>query len=210
MRSVRSFVLVSALIVSLMAAGSSTPVAAGPSEHLNWGMQLSGGPDSCPQGKLVITVKQRVLNDVDSGVGGNNWAFDDYVRSIQVVELVSGTYCATVKYQGQFTTIAGTAPGGTGEVGEGVIGTFEGGYVSTFFTAALLSDPIQRTKGSIGTFDYHCDEAGNCPGHVDWTTLYFTAVSGFDLAWWGWVYHAGNNGSWVNSVDGNTGNITGN
>lgn len=209
MKLVRSFALVFAVIVPLMAAGSNTPVIAGPSEHLNWGAPLSSGAYSCPQGNLVINVKQRVLNDVDSGLGGY-WVFDDFVRSIQVVELYPGTYCAALKYQGQFTTIAGPSPSGVGEVSEGVIGTFEGGYVSTVFTATLLSSPSQRTMGSIGTFDYACDGAGNCPGYVDWTTIYFTDVAGFDLAWWGWVYHAGNNGSWVNSADGNAGDIAGN
>jgi len=209
MTSARLFAM-AVLIVLVITPVMSSPTAAGPSEHLNWGSQLSSGPDSCPSGKLVINVKQRVLNDVDSGVGGNFWAFDDFVRGIQVVEIGASTYCATVRYQGQFTTIAGTAPGGTGTVDSGVVGSFEGGYVSTVFTATLLSSPNQRTRGNIGTFDYSCDPAGNCPGYVDWTTLYFAAVSGFDLGWWGWVYHAGNNGSWVNSVDGNSGNITGN
>jgi hypothetical protein len=64
--------------------------------------------------------------------------------------------------------------------------------------------------GSIGTFDYKCDAFGNCPGYANWTEFYFTAISGFDLAWWGWVYHAGDNGSWVNSIFRNSGNITGN
>jgi hypothetical protein len=43
-----------------------------------------------------------------------------------------------------------------------------------------------------------------------WRSDYFTGVSGFAFdEWWGWVYHAGNNGSWVNAIDGNEGNITG-
>ena len=38
-----------------------------------------------------------------------------------------------------------------------------------------------------------------------------TTTSGFDVgAWWGWVYHAGSNGSWVNAVSGNSGDITAN
>lgn len=208
-RSIARAAIPTALVVFVFGFPGS-PAAAAPSVHLNWGFQLSAGPDSCPPGDLVVNVKQRVLNDVDSGVAGNFWAFDDFVRGIQVVKIGASTYCATVKYQGQFTTIAGTAPGGTEAVGAGVIGTFEGGYVTTAFTATLLTTPGARIRGSIGTFDYLCDAAGNCPGYVDWATLYFTDVSGFDLAWWGWVYHAGSNGSWVNSVDGNSGNITGN
>ena len=26
--------------------------------------------------------------------------------------------------------------------------------------------------------------------------------------WWGWIYHGGNNGAWVNSSAGNQGDIT--
>ncbi len=210
MRHARLLTCVAVLIVPFMTTYASLPATAAPSEHLNWGFQLSSGPDSCPPGNLVINLKQRVLRDVDSGVGGNFWAFDDFVRSIQVVEISPSTFCATVKYQGQFSTIAGTAPAGTGSVGAGVFGAFEGGYVSTVFTATLLSNPSQRTMGSIGTFDYMCDASGHCPGYANWTAFYFTAISGFDLAWWGWVYHAGDNGSWVNLIFRNSGNITGN
>ena len=36
-----------------------------------------------------------------------------------------------VKYDGLFTTIAGTSPGATGTVSDGVHGTLQGGYIST-------------------------------------------------------------------------------
>ncbi len=188
---------------------TSVPAFGAPNEHLDWGAQLHSGPASCPSGTLVINVVQKVSNDNDSGVAGNAWAYDDFVRQIQVVQTGLGTFCATVRYQGSFTTIAGASPNNTGTVGDGIVGTFEGGYVSTDFTAALNDPPGARLRGSIGTFDYACDTAFNCSGYVDWTTLYFNTVSGFDLAWWGWVYHAGNNGSWTNSADGNSGDITG-
>jgi hypothetical protein len=52
---------------------------------------------------------------------------------------------------------------------------------------------------------------GVAPAYVDWTTQFFTGgVSGFNQVWWGWVYHAGNNGNWVNALSGNFGDITGN
>ncbi len=182
-----------------------------PSEHLNWGGQLNSSSTSCPQGTLVINVVQKVLNDADSGVAGNVWAFDDLVRQIQVVQLDSSTFCATVSYQGNFTTNEGPSPNNTGLVGDGVVGTFQGGYTSVLFTAALT--PTARVKGSIGTIDYQCDTTFDCPGYVDWTTLYFNKGAGVSLdplSWWGWVYHAGNNGSWTNAVSGNSGDITGN
>jgi len=206
MRYSRSVGALTVLCVLLSAAS----VIAAPSEHLNWGAQLHSGTSACPSGPLVINVVEKVVNDDDSGVAGNAWALDDFVRQIQVVDTGGGTFCATVSYHGSFTTFAGISPGGTGSVDAGVVGTFEGGYVSTQFSATLKSAPLARVRGSIGTFDYQCDDAFNCPGSFDWTTLYFDNVAGFDLAWWGWVYHAGNNGSWVNAISGNSGDITGN
>src|SRR6266852_9382558 len=152
---------------------SLPPVFAGPSEHLNWGAQLHSGSSECPSGPLVINAVQKVVNDDDSGVAGNAWALDDFVRQIQVVDTGGGTFCATVSYHGSFTTFAGISPGGTGSVDAGVVGTFEGGYVSTQFSATLKSAPLARVRGSIGTFDYQCDDALNCPDPFDRTTLYF-------------------------------------
>ena len=181
-----------------------------PNENLDWGAQLHAGSSSCPQGTLVINVVQKIINDDDSGVAGNAWASDDIVRQIQVVQTGASAFCATVSYQGNFTTHVGPSPSGVSSVGDGIVGTFEGGYTSTEFTATLLPTPNVRKKGSIGTYDYACDGDFHCPGAVDWTTLYFSGISGFDLSWWGWVYHAGNNGSWTNAITGNSGDITGN
>ena len=38
------------------------------------------------QGEPVINITQRVLNTVDSGEGGNNWAFDTLNRQIKVYQ----------------------------------------------------------------------------------------------------------------------------
>jgi len=183
---------------------------AAPHEHLNWGSQTSQA--QCGPGPLVINVVQKVVNDDDSGVGGNAWAKDDFVRQIQVVQTGVGTFCATVSYQGTFTTLAGLSPQNTGTIAAGVLGAFQGGYISNF-TATLSANPTARRQGNIGTYDYQCDGSFNCPGYVDWTTLYFNNGAGaaVDFGWWGWVYHAGNNGSWVNEIapPGNSGDITG-
>ncbi|MBI4283183.1 MAG: hypothetical protein HY663_01790 [Chloroflexi bacterium] len=138
---------------------TSAPAYSAPNEHLDWGAQLHSGASACPDGTLVINVVQKVLNDNDSGVAGNAWAYDDFVRQIQVVETAAGEFCATVKYQGNFTTIEGPSPNNTGTVGDGIVGTFQGGYVSTVFDATLKTAPLARTKGSIGTYDYNCDTA---------------------------------------------------
>jgi hypothetical protein len=155
--------------------------------------------------KKIIQVTQKVLNSVDSGVAGNYWAQDDYVRHIQVWQISDGSFCAIVKYEGHFVTFAGPSPSGASTVSAGVKGTLDGGYVTTIFTGTL--SPTIPTHGSIGTFDYQCDVSGICPGFVNWVELYFADTDGFDLAWWGWKYHAGKHGSWVNSIDGNSGDI---
>ena len=139
----RSATVALGLIVFLLFTYSF--VSAGPSEHLNWGGQLNAGASSCPAGTLVINVIQKVTGDADSGVAGNAWAFDDYVRRIQVIQTASGSFCATVSYQGSFTTNAGPSPQNTGTVAAGVVGTFEGGYVATF-TGTLISSPASRTR----------------------------------------------------------------
>ena len=186
----------------------SASLMAGPSDHLNFGKQINASQCNAA-GKMVINVVQHITNDADSGVAGNAWAFDDFNRTIQVWQS-GNSFCAVVKYHGSFTTVAGTSPAGASTVSAGVKGTFEGGYQSTVFTGTLKSNPAFDTRGNIGDFNYACDTSFNCPGAIDWTTVYFDSTSGFDLAWWGWVYHAGNNGSWVNAISGNSGDITGN
>jgi len=198
--------ILSVAVLALLFAGQ---VAATP--HLDWGSQVSAAQCNMGGAKLVINVVQQVTNDADSGVAGNVWAFDSFNRQIQVWQLTDGTFCANLKYQGSFVTNAGTSPGGTGTVGAGVMGTFEGGYTTGVFSATLTPGN-NRTKGSIGTADYGCDVNYNCPGYVNWTTRYFNSGAGVSLptTWWGWTYHAGDNGAWVNASSGNSGDITGN
>lgn len=200
-----------------MALGSSLAFAA-PSEHLNWGSKLNASETACPSGKAVLNVSYKINNSLDSGVGLNDfgavwWAVEDYVLQVQVVQTGSDTFCAKVKTQGSFESVGGSGPAGVGDLEAGVVGTFQGGYTENF--TGTFSPAGKRTNGSVGTFDRHCDPSnlgGGCsgPGVAGWLGDYFTGVSAFDFdEYWGWVYHAGNNGSWVNAIDGNTGNITG-
>lgn len=173
---------------------------------LNWGQEVNAGKCVKP-GKQVINVSQKVENSVDSGVAGNYWAFDNYNRTIQVWEQEGGTYCAVVRYQGKFDGQEGqTSPNAGGTLDGSEDGSFEGGYRATI-TGSLKSSPAWKRNGSIGTHNYNCDISGNCPGAVNWVDQYFSPGSSFAFDWWGWVYHAGNAGSWVNSVDGNSGDI---
>jgi hypothetical protein len=165
-------------------------------------------PRTCGTGRLLINVEQKVVNDVDSGTQGAFWAFDDYRRSIKVWRLGTNNYCTIVHYAGEFRTIAGRSPGASGTVADGITGHFEGGYRMDF-NGTLLSHPSVKTHGSIGSFDYRCTSTGNCPGSVYWVTLFFSNVTGDDFDWWGWLYKAGKNGTWLNAIEGAKGDITG-
>jgi hypothetical protein len=197
--------LASIVIVICALAAPAALASPGPPPKLNK-HQLAR--KTCGKGKLAVNVEQKVVNDIDSGKTGNFWAFDSYHRSIMVWKLGTTNYCAIVRYEGTFTTIAGASPGGSGTVGDGLKGHFEGGYRMDF-NGTLIAHPTVKAHGSIGTTNYRCDKTGNCPGSVYWVTLFFTNVTGDDFDWWGWIYRAGRNGTWLNSIDGAKGDIVG-
>lgn len=198
-----------AAFLSLLVLGGQA--MAGPSvPHLNWGSEVNPGQCDGASGKLVITITHTVMNDGDSGVT-RYWAYDNYNKHIQVWQVDTNTFCAVVQYEGSFITTAGDSPENTdlGGIAAGIKGTFEGGYKATII-GTLNPSPLYRTRGNIGTFDYGWD---GHPGHgahnpFSWVGTYFTSVSSFSYDWWGWVYHGGGNGTWVNAVTGNQGDIT--
>lgn len=192
-------------------AAAAFGLASVPSALAFGGDQLNAS--QCGHAKLAVNVTQKIINDADSGTLGNVWAFDAYNRHIQLWQTGPNTFCAIVDYHGQFTTVAGPSPqaatdtGGT--VSAGVEGTFEGGY-RALITGTLNPSPSYKTRGDLGLFNYNCDMSFNCPGYVDWTQVYFTGgPSSFNEVWWGWQYHGAKHGTWINSSDGNSGDITG-
>jgi len=190
---------------------SNVQATADPSTQLKWGSEVN--PGQCTgTGKLVINVNQKIVNDIDSSACGGNWAQDEENRSIQVFQVDADTFCANVRYMGSWVTLAGNSPGtqpSCTTIDEGIEGTFQGGYRATI-TGSLRETPLMdwKTKGSLGTVDYQCNVSSSCPGAVNWVQQYFEDGWVFSYAWWGWTYHGGSNGTWVNSVDGNEGNIT--
>lgn len=184
-----------------------------PNEHLNWGSEVNPGQCDETSGNLVININHKVTNDVDSAVGGGVWATDNYKRNIQVRQIGENTFCAVLHYTGSFVTDDGQSPGNTDTIAAGIKGTFEGGYRATI-VGTLNPNPQHRTRGYIGTFDYGCNVETDTGGHetctslFSWLNTYFNTVDSFEYNWWGWVYNGGNNGTWVNSSDGNQGDIT--
>ena len=157
-------------------------------------------------GSPIININEKVVKTVDSGQGGNYWAFDDINRHIQVWENSDNTYCVLVQNTGQFDGQAGQAsPGNTGVLTGDEDGSFQGGYRAKI-TGILKGSPDWETKGSVGITDYNCDISGNCPGYLNWVEQYFGPGYTFNYEWWGWTYRYKGN-TWVNSSDGNSGDI---
>ncbi len=192
-------VLFLAMMVMLFAVSVAMAGPGNDNPKLNWGSQLNGG--ECGPGKLVVNITYGVVNDVDSGVAGNNWAEDNYNKHIQIWQMGDGSFCAIGRYMGDFVTMAGQSPGNGSVISSGITGTFEGGWRG-LMTGTLKNSPVFKTKGNIGTFDY---EMGSNLFSV--LAAYFEDGYGFSYAYWGWIYNAGDNGKWVNADSGNFGDI---
>jgi hypothetical protein len=149
----------------------------------------------CGRGKLVLSVSYHVINDVDTGVQGNNWAFDTYDRTVRVWRKAPGRYCSASTYNGQFTTIAGPSPGGKAQLPAGIRGRFSGSSVTSFRGAPATQTGSLR--GFLGSKDFACtsaDQKGQCSGTWDWLRAYFTGVSRFRYLRYAFSYHATENG----------------
>lgn len=194
------------LLTFILIAMSATTAMAKP--H-TFGEQLSASQCDPSGHRMVLNVVFQVTNDADSGVSGNYWALDSYTKHVQAWDMGNSTFCVQVKYNGSFVTVTGPSPGGTGSVDSGVTGTMEGGYSAT--VTGSFTPGTKRTKGNIGSKDYACtiDQSGPAIGcqYYSFVSDYFTGAS-LAQNFWQWTYDAGDNGTWVNSINGNSGNIT--
>lgn len=197
--------------IGVLLAAALLPITAVSAATLNYGTQLNPAKCEGKIGPAIINVTQKVINDADSGLGGW-WAYDHYVRHIQVWQVEDNEYCALVEYFGRFDAQAGeTSPGNTAILDGDEDGIIQGGY-RAHISGALLASPAWKKLGSVGAFDYACTIQNpappDCPGRVNWIDQYFAPGSDFEYEWWGWIYRAGVHGTWINSSDGNSGNIS--
>ncbi|MDE1863617.1 MAG: hypothetical protein KGI33_12000 [Thaumarchaeota archaeon] len=194
------------LLLGLAAATLLTTMAPAfaASNTLNWGSQLDAA--KCHAGSLpIINVVQNVTRNPDSGTGGN-WALDNFTRQITVWQTGPGEFCAILAYHGMFgsSAFAGDpSPGGTGTLSGTEQGTLEGGFRATF--SGTFTPGAAPTSGFIGSTDCGGTTTGSCTGYVSsWTPMYFNSGAGVDLSsgmnWWGWIYHGGSCGTWVDAV----------
>lgn len=196
-------VMLTAALLFFAASAGAAPAS------LNWGAEVNAGRCETT-GSPVVNVNYKVVDSVDSGLAGY-WASEDYNKQVQLWDQGGGVYCAVVSYLGHFTGIAGQqSPGNTETLDGNERGAFQGGYDMTI-TGELLAEPTWPTRGQIGAIDYECTTPVgfivSCPGSVNWIDQYFEPGYGTAYEWWGWVYHGGRYGTWVNSSDGNAGEI---
>jgi hypothetical protein len=181
---------------------------------LNWGSEVN--PSKCPTDQgyryLEINVTRKIELNTAPGAGhydlvpmsstGDCWARREFNQHIQVWKVgVQGEqerFCALVRYQGSFTSTGSTNPNGGTGLSADVDGTFEGGYRLVFAADESFSAP---TRG-------HLETVAESTGATDWMQSYFSNISNSVPEWWGWVYHGGHNGTWVNAIG--VGNVQGN
>jgi hypothetical protein len=154
---------------------------------------------------LVLSVSYRVVNDVDTGVRGNNWAFDTYRRSVRVWRKAPGQFCSASTYDGDFTSIKGASPGGKSQLPAGIRGSFKGSSVTTF--RGTFAPRGAAVRGFVGTKDFACssaDRKGECSGTWDWLGGYFTGAAQFKYVRYAFAYHATENGkgTWTDTLVG--------
>jgi hypothetical protein len=181
--------LVPALLIAAIA-----PAAAGAS--------IPRKNQGCGAARRVATVRYNVANDVDTGVLGNNWAFDAYGRVVRVWRNARGRFCAASTYTGSFTSIAGASPAGRGTIPAGIRGTFGGSSVVTFRGTPVA--PLAPTA-NLGLKDFRCtagDAKGACAGTYDWLSSYFVGARSLTYVRYSFEYHAlaGGKGSWGSSL----------
>jgi hypothetical protein len=182
-------------IVGLMlagaAAGSLTP-------KVPFDRAAISSRQCTPEGsgaRQVVDVSFVLTNYADAGYA-SQWAIDTVNRHLRIWRHSDGTFCAQIEDDaGKFVSRAGPSPTGNGFVKAGITGTFEGGYITLSIVAKFK--PSYPTHGDLGTFDAKCDLQFACPGaHPSWLS-YFKNPVATQYAHWGWIYHAGKYGTWV-------------
>jgi hypothetical protein len=189
----RSRLLVAAAVLGLT-LWSAAPLAALPKP-------------GCPTHKpLIVDATLGAANVDDYGEAGQVWALDTFVERIRVWQVGTNQFCAELHDVGTFVSFAGVSPGGTGTIEAGVTGTFEG---TRYISVAGVLSPDAPTSGHIGDFDAGCNQQGVCANRdYRFVNHLFSRVNTVRFGWFSATYDAGDNGTFVQSTDGNDGDIT--
>lgn len=139
----------------------------------------------CGKGTPAIAVSYGVQHDVDTGVRGNVWASVGYTRTVRVWRTAPTRYCSVSSYDGTFSSLAGTSPGGKWQLPAGIGGSFTGSSTTTFRGKLTLHGP---RRGFLGVKDF-------AAGTWEWMNDYFTNVTQFQYARYSFQYRATENGT---------------
>ena len=159
----------------------------------------------------VVDVTRHIVNVDDYGTDGHIWALDTYAERIRiwrVGQVGSHQFCIHFDDGGTFRSFAGVSPNSTGTVSDGVTGTWSG-TIEAYLTADFA--PTAPTGGDLGTIEANCDQAASCAVDVPYpNTMYFGgSLQHVRYTTFGATFDGGAHGTWVQSLDSSTGDITG-
>jgi hypothetical protein len=186
------------LLASILGLASAAGSSASITPRMAFDQAAISAAQCTPPGsraEVVVDVTFQLKNWADAGYSAQ-WAIDDVEGHLTIWRHSDGTYCARIDDDGStFVTRAGPSPTGITYIPGGIPGTFKGGYVTLDIVGKFT--PTYPTRGNLGTFDTRCDINFDCPGkHPSWLS-YFTHPVADQFAHWGWLYHAGKYGKWL-------------
>lgn len=214
----RREVLKSGTATGAIAVGAVSPVTASPPPGRGCALDgrdnLAYGGD----GEQIINLTRRIFNSVDTGhCDPTAWAEIAYTQHIQVFD-EGEQFVAIITYNGHFDAYGSdeehhdehqTPNDCNKTLGGDETGPFDGGLRWTFEGDFNPGD--SQTHGHLGSFDHGCDGTLDCDfaSSTGWMDDYFDNVDSDPLTWWGFIYHGGRDGTWVNAnqPQGDCGNI---
>ena len=152
-------------------------------------LALAATNPGCGGGKPVVAISYGVQNDVDTGIRGNDWAYDTYTRSVRVWRRSPRNFCAVSTYDGSFASIAGASPGGKWQLPGGVRGGFTGVAVTTF--RGRFRPNASPVRGFLGA-----------KGAWEWSNDYFSGIAAFRYMRYTFRYRAKKHGTgtWTDTL----------
>ncbi len=151
-------------ITALTMGPSAVPAAAAPETPV---------PVCAGAKELLVDVTHDVENShFILGRDGRMWASFDYSERVRIWKVGGRQHCVRLDAEGTFETIAGTSPGLTGTVSDGVTGTFAD---TEWFMWTGRFDANAPSSGHLGSVDAGCtpDEGCQDDSHFLVSGLYF-------------------------------------
>lgn len=150
--------------------------------------------------------------NLDNPDDGPFWAYDSGTSHLTLYLRDDESYCGIELYTGAFRALGGLSPGGTGTIAAGRSGTITAGRTFTF-TGDW--DPTIETTGDLGSQDDECSvsddrQSYSCDNTREWKGLLFDDWSDSTRLYDEWLYVlSSGHGSWLQTSNGNQGDITG-